>query len=307
MRHIPVLLNEVIELLKPEANQNFVDCTLGDGGHSEAMLERTAPAGKLLGIDADPESLLRAKQYLYRFEERTRFVRDNFVNLEKILKAEQFGPVNKILIDLGWSSPQFAERGRGFSFDPPAGGDEPLDMRYAGTQGGGETAAQIINTYSEGDLHTIFKTFGEEKLSREIAEAIVMARKAEPIERTSQLVEIILSVYREKLHSTKEVPWIGGLHPATKVFQALRMAVNKELDVIKTVLPAAVAALAPGGRLAVIAFHSGEDRIVKHYFAEAARKKMVTLVNKKPLVATEDEAKQNPRARSAKLRVVEKI
>lgn len=302
-RHVPVLLETVLESLQLKSGDNVVDCTLGDGGHSEAMLEKTAPAGKLLGIDADPESLLRAKQYLYRFEERTRFVRDNFVNLEKIIKSEQFGPVNKILIDLGWSSPQFAERGRGFSFEQ----DEPLDMRYAGSQGAEETAAQIINTYSEDELHKIFKTFGEEKLSREIAEAIVRARKNQPIERTGQLVEIILAVYREKLHSTKEVPWIGGLHPATKVFQALRMTVNKELDVIKTVLPAAVAALAPGGRLAVIAFHSGEDRIVKQYFAEATRKKLVTLVNKKPLIATEDEAKNNPRARSAKLRVVEKI
>ncbi len=332
MRHVPVLLNEVIAALEPKSGMNFVDCTLGDGGHAEAILEKIAPSGKLLGIDADPESLLRAKQYLYRFGERAMYVRDNFVHMKKIVAENNFGHVDGILMDLGWSSPQFAERGRGFSFEK----DEKLDMRYdpnCHSEGGTteeslahlengqrsliplrmtcETAAEIVNGYSETELNHIFKTYGEEKLYKEIAEAIVATRNKEQgtnnkIETTKQLVDIILEVYRNKLNSTKEIPWIGGIHPATKVFQALRIEVNQELAVLKEVLPQLVEILSPGGRLAVITFHSLEDRTVKQFFQTIAHKQ-IKLINKKPLTASAKELADNSRSRSAKLRVVEKI
>lgn len=299
MRHEPVLPKEIIEALDLKPNDNVVDCTLGDAGHSEMILERIAPKGKLLGIDLDAEAVLRAKRFLYRFEDRVVVARDNFANLKEIVLKNDFGPVNGILMDLGWSTPQFEERGRGFSFSK----DEPLDMRYSVTDK--ETAADIINSYTKQELTNLFKNFGEENLNKEIAEAITDFRKIKPIEKTGELAEIILQVYRIKLHTDKEIPWIGGLHPATKVFQALRMEVNHELDNLKQALPQAVEILASGGRLAVITFHSLEDRIVKQYFQTIAGKK-VKLVNKKPISGTEEEIKLNPRARSAKLRVIEK-
>ncbi len=325
MRHVPVLLHETIYFLQLKPGTNVIDCTLGDAGHAEAILEKTSPNGKLLGIDADPESLLRAKQNLYRFEGRAVFARDNFVNLTKIIAEHNFGPVNGILLDLGWSSPQFEERGRGFSFEK----DETLDMRYDSTRHSEQseeslsqptdgqrsfttfrmtsgTAADVVNNYSESELIRIFKLYGEEKLSSEIAGAIVEERKDNPIERTKQLVKIILDVYRTKLHSEKDIPWIGGLHPATKVFQALRIEVNHELEVLKQALPQAVEALAPQGRLAVISFHSLEDRIVKQYFQKISGSQ-INIITKKPIVATDAEVNQNPRARSAKLRVIEKL
>ncbi len=309
MKHIPVLLNEVIKELQLLPNYNVIDCTLGDAGHSEAMLEKIAPKGKLLGIDLDTEAVLRAKRFLYRFEDRAIIVRNNFTNLKKIIDENNFKPINAILMDLGWSSPQFAERGRGFSFQT----DEPLDMRYAGSQKsevGSQnetlTAADIVNNYSEQDLAGIFKNLGEENLNKEIAQAIVVYRTNKTIEKSGELAEIILQVYRTKLHSDKEIPWIGGLHPATKVFQALRMEVNHELENLKLALPQAVDLLASGGRLAVITFHSLEDRIVKHFFQSIANK-TIKLANKKPISASDEEIKLNPRSRSAKLRVIEKL
>lgn len=299
MRHIPVLLTAVIDSLTLKPGMNVVDCTLGDAGHSEAILNKTSPNGRLLGLDADPESLLRAKQYLYHFGERALYIRDNFVHLKEIVDHEHFSPVDAILMDLGWSSPQFAERGRGFSFES----DELLDMRYGGS---GETAAEILNTADQKELELIFKKYGEEKLAKEIAAGIVLGRGVAPLKTTAELVDIALTIYREKLHSTKEIPWVGGIHPATKVFQALRIAVNKELDVLKAVLPQAIATLATGGRLAVITFHSLEDRIVKHFF-QAEENKTLKIITKKPLIASKEEVTVNPRARSAKLRVVEKI
>jgi len=300
MRHVPVLLTEVLASLQLKPGMNVVDCTLGDAGHSEAMLEAISPKGKLLGIDADPEAILRAKQYLHRFGDRAVFARDNFEHIKKIVDENKFGPIEAILMDLGWSSPQFAERGRGFSFEK----DETLDMRYSGNSAG-QTAAEIVNTYTKDELAGVFKKYGEEHLSKEIAEAIVVARKAKPIERTGEFVEIVLATYRKKLKSTKEVPWIGGLHPATKVFQALRIETNREFEVLRGALPQALEALAPGGRLAVITFHSGEDRIVKQYF-KSVESQTITLITKKPIVASDAELQQNTRARSAKLRVVEK-
>lgn len=300
MRHVPVLVNEVLASLQLKPNDNVIDCTTGDGGHSEKMLELIGPKGKLLAIDADPESLLRSKQFLYPYANRVTFVRDNFSELDRIVKEQKSGLVQGILMDLGWSSPQFEERGRGFSFAK----DEPLDMRYG--SGAIETAAEILNTYDQQELEKIFKDYGEENLSKEISLAIVAARQEKPLERTTDLVEIVLETYRKKLKTKKEIPWVGGLHPATKVFQALRIAVNHELDVIEQALPQALQVLAPGGRLAVITFHSLEDRIVKHYFKGRVGK-TITLVNKKPIVCGKEEHDENPRARSAKLRVIQKI
>lgn len=300
MRHVPVLLNEVLEGMNLNKNSKVIDCTLGDAGHSEAILDKIGPKGKLLGIDADPESLLRAKRNLYRYENQVIFVRDNFVNLKEIVAANNFENANAILMDLGWSTPQFKERGRGFSFE----NDEPLDMRYSGVTG--ETATDIINDYSEAELEKILRYYGEENLSREVAKEIVGARAMSRIDHTAPLVEIILGVYRRKLKTTKEIPWVGGIHPATKVFQALRIAVNKELEVVKQVLPQAIDALASGGRLAVITFHSLEDRIVKQYFVKT-QNKTIRIINKKPIIASAEELINNPSSRSAKLRIVEKI
>ena len=307
MRHIPVLLNEVLEGLNLKKGAKVIDCTLGDGGHSEAIMEVIGPRGKLLGLDADPESLLRAKRFLYRFEDQITFIRENFANLKKTATENDFLQVDGILFDLGWSSPQFAERSRGFSFEK----DEPLNMRYDNKckvfgQDNCIDAAHIINNYSLEDLIWIFKNYGEEDLSIEIAKAITEERKKRQIKTTGDLTEVILQVYRQKLRTEKEIPWVGGLHPATKIFQALRIAVNNELEILKNVLPEAFEILNKGGRLVVISFHSLEDRIVKQFYQSlpyAAAK----IITKKPVVAGEEEIKNNPRARSAKLRVIEKI
>ncbi|MFA6547686.1 MAG: 16S rRNA (cytosine(1402)-N(4))-methyltransferase RsmH [Candidatus Magasanikbacteria bacterium] len=299
-RHVPVLLREVVDSLQLKAGAKVIDCTLGDAGHSEVILEKIGPKGKLLGIDADPESLFRAKRNLYNFGSQVIFVRDNFVNLKEIIKANNFENADAILIDLGWSTPQFKERSRGFSFE----GDEPLDMRYNGVSG--ESAADVINQYSEAELEKILRFYGEEKLSREIAKEIVGSRAVNKIEHTAPLVEIILGVYRRKLKTEKEIPWVGGIHPATKVFQALRIAVNSELEVIRQVLPQAIESLSVGGRLAVITFHSLEDRIVKQFFVKN-QNKTLKIINKKPIIASEEEVENNPSSRSAKLRIIEKL
>ncbi|MFA5127926.1 MAG: 16S rRNA (cytosine(1402)-N(4))-methyltransferase RsmH [Patescibacteria group bacterium] len=302
MRHEPVLIHETIEAMNLRKGGRVIDCTLGDGGHAEAILEAIGPKGKLLGIDADPESLLRAKRFLYRFGEQVVYARDNFENLSKIIVDNNFGLADAILMDLGWSSPQFEERNRGFSFER----DEPLDMRYTPVNGSETTAEKIINEWNVKELEEIFRRFGEEDLSKEIAEAIDAVRKVNQIKTTRELAEIILQVYRSKLKTEKEIPWIGGIHPATKVFQALRIAVNRELEVLKQALPQAYESLAGNGRLAVITFHSLEDRIVKHYFQTLSSGE-AKLITAKPITAGEAELEANRRSRSAKLRVIEKI
>lgn len=305
MRHTPVLLTEVVDGLALQPGDHVIDGTVGDGGHSEAILERTGPNGTVLALDLDPESILRAKQHLYRFEGRITFVRDSFLNMDTAAVANNFQPVHKILLDLGWSTPQFKERGRGFSFE----GNEPLDMRFAPDFSSPETitAEKIVNTYSAAELARIFRQYGEEKFGRDIAEAIVATRKSAPVATTKALNDIVLSVYRAKLKSTKEVPWVGGRHPSTLVFQALRIETNQELTVLEQALPRALALLAPGGRLAVISFHSLEDRIAKNFCRAAVFKGHAKFVNKKPIIASDAEVEINPSARSAKLRIIEKI
>ncbi len=295
MRHIPVLLNEVLDGLNLRSGMNAVDCTLGDGGHSEKILEEISPKGKLIGIDADPEAVLEAKQYLYRFAENFIAIRDNFVNLKKIIQDNNFEKTGAVLLDLGWSSSQFARRGRGFSFQNLV---EPLDMRYAFKSEikDDKTASYILNNYNQSELERVFRKYGEEKNSHTIAEAIVVKRKKKRIELAGELVDIILSVK----------PRTEKIHPATRIFQALRIEVNNELEVLKSVLPRALEILAPGGRLAVITFHSLEDRIVKQFFQKQSGLKQIQLINKKPIIASSDELKNNPKARSAKLRIVEK-
>jgi len=301
MRHIPVLLKEVVSSLNLKAGSKIIDCTVGDGGHSEAILDIIGPKGKVLAIDADPESLMRAKNNLYRYGAQVDYARGNFSGLTSIAAEHGWPGADGILIDLGWSTPQFMERQRGFSFST----DEPLDMRYDPVNNQ-VTASKLVNELPKGELVRIMHLNAEEKFAEEIATEILAARDIEQIKTSKQLSEIVLRVYRTKLKSEKEIPWIGGIHPATKVFQALRIAVNDEFGVLKQVLTQATDLLKPGGRLAVISFHSLEDRIVKQYFQKLEHKTL-KLVNKKPLVATEEELTINPSARSAKLRVAEKI
>jgi len=226
----------------------------------------------------------------------------NFSELGRLTLGLGIEEVDGILIDLGWSSPQLEERGRGFSFLK----DEPLDMRYD-PRSQTVTAAEVVNERSVDELDQMFSGYADERFSKDIALAIARARQAKRIETTGTLVDIICGVYRRKLHSDREVPWVGGAHPATRTFQAIRMAVNDELGVIERVIPQAIERLKAGGRLAVITFHSVEDRLVKHTFKKVAAKKAVRIITKKPITAEAEEGKRNPRSRSAKLRVVEKI
>ena len=266
--HIPVLQKEVIKYLDPKPNENFIDCTVGEGGHSYAILEMIGPRGKILGIDCQ----LRIKP-----KERLILAEDNFANLSEIVKKNKFKPVNGILLDLGMSSWHLEESGRGFSFQRK----EPLDMRYCLTNQ--LTAEKIVNFWSKSELERIFNEYGEEKFEGKIAERIIEARKFRPIADTLQLVKII------------------GANPR-KVFQALRIAVNDELNNLKKVLPQAVEILEPGGRLAVISFHSLEDRIVKNFFKNPS----LIILTKKPVGPSPEEVRKNPRSRSAKLRAITK-
>jgi len=320
-RHVPVLLRETVEALNLKPDTTVVDGTLGDAGHAEEILKYIMPKGVLIGIDVDAESILRAKKFLYDFGDKVIFERDNFKNIKTVLKKNNREQVSAILLDLGWSMPQFQERGRGFSF---LNRDEPLDMRFdtylkcehmtdeppQSFDGkplyGPCTAAELVNNMSKTALTTIFKNYGEEKLSKEIAEAIIEKRKDFALESVGDMVNIVLDIYRKKLKTEKEIPWIGGLHPATKIFQALRIAVNMELDVLKYVIPDAIEMLASGGRLVIISFHSLEDRIVKHAFKDAVAKGLGIVINKKPITCSQEEYDKNPPSRSAKLRIFER-
>lgn len=293
MRHVSVLPTEVLTALAVAPNRNYVDCTVGDAGHAQQILEAATPNGRLLGIDADPEAILRSKKFLERFGERVIYARDSFRHVADVVAREKLAPVHGVLFDLGWSTPQFEERGRGFSFQK----DEPLDMRYAAGAGDMHalTAADLLATKTVAELTIMFSRYGGEKYARPIARAIVQERYKKPITHTGQLVALIESV----IHTRKE-----KIHPATRVFQALRIAVNDEFGALQEGLIGAAQVLAPGGRLVVISFHSGEDRIVKRFLRVHPELREIV---KKPLIAQESEVTENPRARSAKLRVAEKI
>lgn len=289
--HIPVLLKETIDLLNPQSNENFVDCTIGEGGHSLAILQKTSPLGKILGIDLDVETLERVGKKLESYKERTILVQDNFKNLENILEKSNFKNISGILFDLGMSSISLEESERGFSFQK----EEPLLMNY-----GSDyifTASEIVNDWSREDIEKILKDFGEERFAKNISQEIVKRRVDYPIKTTTDLVEIIRSAIPKKFQR-------GKIHPATKTFQAIRIAVNNELENIQLGLEGAVNSLEKGGKIAVISFHSLEDRIVKWFFKQKKEEGILEILTKKPITPSDKEMENNPRARSAKLRVV---
>lgn len=294
--HIPVLLNEVIECLDLKLGDNFVDCTIGFGGHSWEIWEKIKPSGKILGIDWDEEITKRIEISDKRLEIGENLILEsgNYSNLKDIVEKYNFQPINGILLDLGMSSWGLEQSNRGFSFLK----DEPLDMRYSQEQA--LAAKDIINYWPEGDLENIFKEYGEEKWAKKIAARIVEARQEEKIVTTRQLVKIIDRAIPFRFRERR-------IHFATRVFQALRIAVNDELNNLKKGLLSAVEILAPGGRVAVISFHSLEDRIAKNFFRDKAKENALKIITKKPITATNEEIISNPRSRSAKLRIAEKI
>jgi len=289
--HTPVLQEETIEALAVQPGGRYIDCTLGIGGHAAAILEHSSPGGQLLGIDADPEAMKAARSRLEAYSGSTVLVNQNFINLKDICNKYHFFPVHGILFDLGLSSLQLNGNGRGFSFRH----DSPLDMRLNPHQQ--VTAADIVNTLSETELARVIKTFGEESRSKRIAQYIVRQR---PIKTTFELAEIV-----EQATGGRR----GRIHPATRTFLALRIAVNQELENLRATLEQAVELLGLGGRLVVISYHSLEDRIVKQFTHQEASgdNPRLKLVNKKVITPSLAEIQFNPRSRSAKLRAVECI
>jgi 16S rRNA (cytosine1402-N4)-methyltransferase len=309
--HIPVLLKEAIEILNPKPGEDFIDCTLGAGGHTAELLKRTSPNGIVLGIDLDNKAIQAAKlkcQSSNVKTDRLITVEGNFRDLEKIVQQNNFKNISGILLDLGFSSMEIDDPQRGLSFKY----DGPLDMRFGRE---GMTASEVVNNFKEKELENIFRTYGEERFSGRIARSICEIRKDRPIETTFELISVIKRVIPQKFQH-------GRIHFATKVFQALRIYVNEELDNLVKVLPQAIDLLPPGGRIAVISFHSLEDRIVKDFFRQESRncvcpkeiplcqcnhKAKLKILNKKPIIPKEGEAKTNPRSRSAKLRAAVKL
>jgi 16S rRNA (cytosine1402-N4)-methyltransferase len=289
--HTPVLPEETIEALAVQPGGRYIDCTLDGGGHATAILERSSPGGQLLGIDADPEAIKLAKSRLEAYSGSTVLVNQNFVDLRSICVKHNFYPVHGILFDLGLSSLQLNSNGRGFSFRH----DAPLDMRLNPHQQ--VTAADIVNTLPESKLAQLIQTFGEESHSRQIARYIIKQR---PVQTTFELAEIV-----EQATGGRR----GRIHPATRTFLALRIAVNQELDHLKSALEQACGLLGFRGRLVVISYHSLEDRIVKQFTHQEASgdNPRLKLVNKKVITPSLAEIQFNPRSRSAKLRAAECI
>lgn len=302
--HRPVLYQEVIENLRPRAGGRYVDGTLGAAGHAFGILQASHPDGVLLGLEVDPSALALARERLAAFGKRAIVVRASYATLSEQVQALGWTEVDGILLDLGVSSMQLDDPERGFSFRT----DAPLDMRFDPAQP--VSAATLVNTLPEDELADLLFRFGEERRARQVAWAIVRAR---PVTTTAQLASLVASV------TSSGKP---GMHPATRTFQALRIAVNHELEALERVLPQAVACLAPQGRLAVISFHSLEDRMVKHFFQQESKdclcpprqpvctcghKASLRLVTRSPIRPSEAEIAANPRARSARLRVAEKL
>jgi 16S rRNA (cytosine1402-N4)-methyltransferase len=301
--HQPVLYKEIIHALQPRSPGRYIDGTVGAGGHARGVLEACAPDGCLLGLDLDPQALAFARENLAPYGKRVTLAQASYVSLLGAMRGLGWEAVDGILLDLGVSSMQLDTPGRGFSFQHEA----PLDMRF--NRDTGWSAAQLINTTPEADLADLLYKYGEEPRARRIAKMIVEAR---PVTTTSQLAEIVRRAYPER----------SRVHPATRTFQALRIAVNDELSAIENALPQAEQALRPGGRLAVISFHSLEDRIVKEFFRRESkdlvnppyeqiypieRKATLKEMQRKPITPDPAEIRRNPRARSAKLRVAEKL
>lgn len=308
--HEPVLLGETLRVLAPQPGEVFVDGTVGGGGHSRAILEKIMPGGRLIAIDQDKNALAAARDKLLAWQGSVDFVHDNFSNIKAVLADLGIPQVEGILLDIGVSSHQLDEEERGFSFHANA----PLDMRM--NQEGSVTAAELVNRLDAGELHRIIRDFGEELWAHRIAEFIVARRKEKgPLETTGQLVDVIKAAIPARARRR-------GPHPARRTFQALRIAVNDELGVLEKAVRDGIGCLKPGGRMAVITFHSLEDRIVKKMFHNAAagcgcppglpqcacgKKPLVKTLTSKPLQAGDAELAQNPRARSAKLRAVKRV
>ena len=307
-KHYSVMLNECIDMLNIKSDGIYVDCTLGGAGHSSEILKKLSSKGRLIGIDQDLDALAASKKRLEKYDNVT-YVHDNFYNIKEILKELQIDKVDGILMDLGVSSYQLDEGGRGFSYMK----DAPLDMRMNRERT--FSAYNVINEYSADELFRILKEYGEERFSRRIADRIVEKRKLKPIETTSELVKIIDECIPAKFKRE------GG-HPAKRTFQAIRIEVNSELSILNKTIEDGIAALNKDGVMAIITFHSLEDRIVKNKFREltdpctcpkeipmcvCGKKPVIKLINKKPIEATKEELDDNSRSRSAKLRGCKKI
>jgi 16S rRNA (cytosine1402-N4)-methyltransferase len=300
--HTPVMCSQVLNYLVTKKNGIYLDCTLGGGGHSTEIIKKIYPEGLLIGLDQDIEALEFARERLRDYLDRIVLIKGNFGDLKPLLKELGYKQITGILFDLGLSSHQLESKSRGFSFQE----DNPLDMRMDVSK---ETdACFVVNNYSEKDLWELFSKYGEERFSRSIARVIVRERKNGEIKTTSQLAKLVTDVYARH----KKDRW--RIHPATRVFQALRIEVNDELNILKRALEEAISILEQQGRICIISYHSLEDRIAKHTFKNFAEKGHVILngygvkiLSKKPIYPSEDEVKINRRARSAKMRVAEKV
>lgn len=305
MRHTPVLLKQVIDELAIKKGSIFVDCNLGDGGHSEEVIKRTNGDITIIGIDLDPEALKRAENNLKKHEAKKQpkvyYCQNNFSDVadvvrEALEKVTAGSSVDAILFDLGLSSYELEEGGRGFSFKS----EDPLEMTFGAKEKYKFIASDIVNNWSADQIETIIKSYGEEKFAGRIARRIFETREETPIKTAKQLADLVRGSYPAVLRFAR-------IHPATKTFQALRMAVNDELTTLSQGLEGAVQLLKTGGRLAVISYHSLEDRIVKQYFKKLEEEGIIRSLTKKPIVPDEEETKLNPRSRSAKLRIIEKL
>ena len=289
--HYPVMYKEVLDFLQPDKRKVVADCTLGMGGHAKLLIESMPEDGILFGFDRDSESLEIARKNLEQFKDRIKLFHCNHSDIENVLSQSGIEKIDAFVFDLGLSMYQLDSAERGFSFLK----DGALDMRMDRTAS--ISAYDLVNHLSEKELEEIIREYGEERFSRKIAREIVYHRKKGAISTTTQLASIIAGVIVQK----------GGRHPATQTFQALRIAVNREFDSATQGIKTAMQYLAPGGRIAVITFHSSEDRMIKHLFREAKQSGEFVLVNKKPLIPERNEIRENSRSRSAKLRVIEKL
>jgi len=290
-QHIPVMVEEVMTFLKCGSGCTYVDATLGGGGHASEILKRTAPDGVVIGMEWDGDALAEAKNALLSFGERIRIFRENFIHLPDLMKAES---VDGILLDLGLSSFQVEKERRGFSFK----GEGPLDMRM--DQRMHQTAADLVNRLSSGELEYTLFHYGEESWAKKIAKAIVYERERGPIETTQALRKIIHHAIPRRFHPRR-------IDPATKTFQALRIRVNGELENLGKILETGWTLLKKGGRMCIISFHSLEDRMVKGAFRKLEKEGTMRILTKKPVRPSEEERERNPRSRSAKLRCVERV
>lgn len=296
MRHVPVLLDTVVRMIDPKPDMFLIDGTLDGGGHAEACIERMLPRGTFLGVDLDKGLLMRTSERLetmigpHKGTFRTIWKHGSYTDIPSFLEDDDLGKADVLLLDLGFSSEQLDASERGFSFQR----NEPLDMRYD-TERNDLTAAICVNQYDEKDLEHIFREYGEERFARRIAAHIALARKKQPILYADELARTIEEV----------LPRRGKIHPATRVFQALRIHVNGELDSVSSILASLDRVVRPGGKVIIISFHSLEDRLVKQAFRERARAGRATLITKKAVQAEDAERRENPRSRSAKLRVIQ--